>query len=302
MPAGGNGDGPIDFYRPEYLFGCAAAMILYLGVAVIVPTPVLEAPLGLAELLFVPGYAVGAVLFPGRSHLPWSASLAIVAGLSVAINIFLGLGALRLHDGLPPPLFATVASALALVALWVRLRSDPVLATEARQRVADLGRMAGFTAGQRRGAFFLLAATAVVLVAIVYLSSVHPNVHPSETLALEGPGGSVATLPTTGSVRSVLAVWVSVTNGGAAQQLLLNVQSVNLSTNPAGYHLVPWSQPLALGNATQSSTAFNLLAAQTYVLNFTFSYSYPGVYAIYLTLSGAGGATARTAALTVQIT
>lgn len=301
MPAGGTEEGPSDFYRPEYLFGCAALMILYLGVVVIVPTPVLQTPLGIAELLIVPGYAVGALVFPGRSQLPWAASFAIVVGLSVSVNIFLGLAALGFHAGLPAPLFATVASALALLALGVRLRQDPLVAGRFGQAVAELGRMPGFTVGQRRAAFGLLGLTTIVLVVIVYLSGVHPNVHPAVALALEGPGGSVASLPTSGAVNSVLAVWVSVTNGANAEQLLLSVQSVNLTSNPAGYHLVPWTLPLALGNATQSSTEFNLLAGQTYVLNLTFAFSYPGLYGVYLTVADTGGATLRTAALTIQI-
>lgn len=302
MSAAEPDDGPTDFYRTEYLFACAVAMIVYLGAVVIVPTPLLEVPLGMAELLFIPGYAIGALLFPGRSHLPLAASFAIVAGLSVAINIFLGLGALALHGGLPAPFFATVAAALALLALAVRLRDAPMVAARLRRAVSVLSAMPGFTLGQRRMAFGLLAATAIALAAIVYLSAVHPNVHPAAALALEGPGGSVAALPTQGTVRSVLAVWVSVTSGGASQELQLALQSVNISANPTnGYHVIPWSLPLALGNATQSSTAFNLPASQTYVLNLTFSYSYPGEYAIYLTLADSGGATLRTAALTVQI-
>lgn len=294
--------GTTEFYRPEYLFVCAGLMIVYLAVVVIAPTPLLEVPLGIAALLFVPGYALGALLFPGRSHLPWSASFAIVTGLSVAGNLFVGLGALALHDGLPPPLFATTAAALSLVALAVRLRDAPQAAGRLRRAVAEIGRMPGFTVGERRAASGLLALTVATLVVIVYLSSVHPNVHPTVTLALEGPGGSVATIPTQGSVNSVMAVWVAVTNGGTTGQLLLSVQSVNLSASPTGFHLVPWSLPLPLANATQSSTAFNLPASQTYVLNLTFSYAYPGLYGIYLSLAETGGPTERTAALTVQIT
>lgn len=301
MPAGGEEGAPSDFYRPEVLLGCAALMVLYLGVVLIAPSPFLDVPLGLAELLFVPGYALGAMLFPGRSYLSWPASLAIVVGLSVSANLFLGLGALAFHSGLPAPFQATAAAALAFLALLVRPHEASSVPRPLRQALAELTALPGFTVGQRRVAFGLLGATAVALALIVVLAGAHPNVHPAIALALEGPGGSVASLPTNGSVHGLLAVWVSVANGGSAQQLLLSVQSVNLSSSPSTYHVVPWTLPLPLANATQSSTAFNLPASQTYVLNLTFTFGYPGLYAVYLTLADTQGTTLRTAALTIAI-
>src|SRR6266436_2412237 len=51
----------------------------------------LRIPLGMFYLLFIPGYAIQAALFPRQSHLAGLDRLAISIGLSVAIMPILGL-------------------------------------------------------------------------------------------------------------------------------------------------------------------------------------------------------------------
>ncbi|HEV2429319.1 MAG TPA: DUF1616 domain-containing protein [Thermoplasmata archaeon] len=290
-----------EFFRARYLLASAAALLVYLAVLAIVPTPWLEAPFGIFLLLLAPGYALASLLFPGASSLHWSIQVALTAGLSVTFNVLLGLLPLALHAGLPPAVFAGAAFILTLWALAVRLRAAEQGAEGLRTIASQAFGLSGFSRRERGGAYALLAATAVVLLLIAYLASTHPNVHPGIALALEGPGGAGTAIPSGGAVGEVLAVWVSITNNASAQPLVLKVQSVNLSAAPAPFHLVPWTQPLRLGNATQSSDAFNLLPDQTYTLNFTFTYTFAGTYAIALDLTDAAGTTLRTAEFSAVI-
>ncbi|HKS59884.1 MAG TPA: DUF1616 domain-containing protein [Thermoplasmata archaeon] len=294
--------GPVpDFFRPDYLFLLAGLSLAFLIVSLVAPTPWLELPLGLVTLLIAPGYAVGSLLFRGRPNLPSPASLAIVVGLSVTLNGLLGIGTLEFHAGVPAPFFAGVAFLLSLLALGVRLQSVGPVSGHLRKLIEREFYLPGRTRRQRGATYTLLALIAVVLMVIVYLSLVHPNVHPAVALALAGVGGSVVTLPSEGQVGQVLDLWVTVTNNASAQQLLLVVQSVNESANPVKFNVIAWTLPLHLANATQSSDAFNLQPQQSYTLNLTFSYSYPGTYALSFYLSDSAGTTLRTSALSLQI-
>ncbi|HEV2520248.1 MAG TPA: DUF1616 domain-containing protein [Thermoplasmata archaeon] len=290
-----------EFFRSEYLTASAAALLAYLAVLAIAPVPILEAPLGAFVLLFAPGYAIAALLFPGRPAFPWPVSFAASAGLSVTFNVLLGLLPLARHAGLPPALFASTAFVLTLVALGVRLRGEEGADERIWQVATRALAMPGFSRRQRWGAYGLLAATAVALAFIVFLAGAHPNVHPGVALALSGPGGSLAALPSGGPVGSILAVWVTISNNATPQQFDLNVQSLNLSANPTQFRVVPWTLPLHLANATQSSDAFNLLPDQTYTLNLTFTYAFAGTYAISIYLADAGGTTLRSSAISVEI-
>ncbi|HEV2165598.1 MAG TPA: DUF1616 domain-containing protein [Thermoplasmata archaeon] len=290
-----------EFFRSGYLLASALTLLVYLGVLAIAPTPLLEAPLGLYLLLFAPGYALASLLFPGRISLPWPVYFAFSAGLSVSFNILLGLVPLARHAGLPPALFASAAFLVSLVALAVRLQSEGHGVDRLRKTASGALGMSGFSRGQRGGAYGLLAATAIVLAVIVFLAASHPNVHPGIALALTGPDGTVAALPAGGPIGGVLSVWVTITNNATAQQLVLEVQSLNLSTVQTQFHVVPWTLPLRLANATQSSDAFNLQPDQTYTLNLTFQYSYGGTYSVSVYLADATGTTLRTSAFSVAI-
>ncbi|MBN2148905.1 MAG: DUF1616 domain-containing protein [Anaerolineales bacterium] len=192
------------------------ALILVSQMVQLGPLAVLRAILGLAYVLFVPGYALQVALFPQKTHLDGPERVALSFGLSIAIVALLALLLDRLPWGIQ--LWSIVVSEglllvlFSLVALWRRGRQPledrfvPIVRVDWR----------GFWASQDRTGRILLSVLGVALIMAVGLAisfAVLPS--PAELFTefyILGPEGLAESYPRQGVVGQPLEVTVGITN------------------------------------------------------------------------------------------
>ena len=291
------------FFRPSYLYLLLVLAAAYIGVTWIRPVVLLSLPLGLLTVLFVPGYAIGALFLGARSRWPWSLTFAVVVGLSVAVSTAEGLVLLALHLGLPSRVFSVVAFVLVGIALLDRTRSAEEVrsAPSGSDLDAELG-LPGHTKGQRVVGYGLLTAILVVFVVILYLASVFPNDTPSVSLGLSGPDGTAATLPTDGTVGQNLTVLATVGNNATGQVLDLTVRSTLSGSSPTNYTAVPWILPLPLGPNQTSTEPVSLDPGQTVTVQSRFTFPATGSYEVAFLLTNPAGTILVSTSISVSIT
>src|SRR5579859_7984794 len=88
------------FYSVGYVAVSTALVAVYALVSYLQPHSLAEVPLGLFALLFAPGYALAAPLLARQPGLPWTLNLPIAAGLSVILNVLVGIVLLLVGPGL----------------------------------------------------------------------------------------------------------------------------------------------------------------------------------------------------------
>jgi uncharacterized membrane protein len=297
---------PQVFFRRSYLWVLAVLAFAYGFVAVLVPVPAVELPLGLVTLLLTPGYALGAIALGPTTRWPWSLTFAMVVGLSVAFSVLEGLVLLAFHLGLPAAVFAIVSLGLVVIALATFPVEAPESAAETRFRhfVAEELRLPGHSPGQRVVAVAILLAIVVVFAGIIYLATVTPNQHPSIQMGIVGPNGLTSDLPATGVTLVNLTVEVMVGNSPTQQALNLVVLSYRNNTAPTSYSNTAWKLPLALGNNTTSLCAFcvKLTPKATTTVPVIFVFRAPGTYVVVFDLeSQSGGVLQRNSFLTTIV-
>jgi hypothetical protein len=301
------------FYSYGYLALTAALMVIYAIVSYVLPHSVLEIPLGLFALLFAPGYALAAPLFARQPGLSWTVNLPIVVGLSVVFNVLAGIALLLEGPGLTTWISAVIDLAAVVFGLLVftaREATDPQPGTppsvgedlsrplrSLRQRL----RLTGYSRGQRAAAVTLLVLIVLVLGFIIYVAAAQPHEHLAVSFAMSGPGGTVSSLPSTGTNGSVLDVVLTVSNGATAQGLQIYVLSERVPSHGA-LTAVTWTQPLPLGNATYSTLILPLGAKQTATVPVMFDLSAAGNYTLTFTLENASGAPIQSFQLPLVIT
>ncbi len=290
------------FFRRSHLAILALLGVAYVVVAWFLPVVELAVPLGLITLLIAPGYALGALALGFRPRWPWALTFVMVVGLSVAVSVLEGLVLLALGKGLLPQVFSLVSLALLALALIGRLSTAP--SAEAPRFGAFLRRefaLPGHSSGQRTAGYALLAAIVAVLIVIVYLASVFPHPYTSVSLGITGPGGTSATLPTTGKVGEILAINATIGNNATAQTLDLVVRSSVVGAPPANYSSVPWALPLSLGPNQTSTEAIPLSAGQLDTVSVSFDFAVRGSYVVEFLLANSGGAVLATVSIPVTI-
>ena len=298
---------PPVFFRRNYLWVLAILAFAYGFVAVLVPVPAVELPLGLLTLLFSPGYALCAIALGPTQRWPWSLTFAMVVGLSVAFSVLEGLVLLVFHLGLPAAVFAIVSLGLAVIALATFPAEGPATTTENRLRsfLSEEIRLPGQSAGHRMAAVAILVAIVIVFAGIIYLATVTPNQHLSIQMGIAGPNGLTSNLPSSGVNATNLTVEVTVGNNATFQPLELVVLSSVSNTHPTSYRNVNWSLPripLALGNGTSSSHEFGLEPKETMTLKVVFQFQTAATYLVQFNLETEGGRILLESSFTTVIT
>ena len=277
-------------YDAKLLFAAAAVCIVYLVVELLVGGPA-QVLLGLFVILIAPGYGVAALLFGRGSRFPWGVQVAVIVCLGVVTEASIGvLYFVGAHGTLTLSLLIGVLGySLCIVASVVQLRRGRLRPlSKVWERIRRAFALPGFTAGQRVAAFALLAAILMTFGTIGYLSTVHPEVQPLLSIAVLGPDGTTTTLPTVVSANQTAAVIVEVGNDGTAQTLNLTVLSELTSSSGSPESIIPWTMPLRLGPAIQSSTAISLAAGASNETTITFAFATPGAYSVTFTLQAPG--------------
>ncbi|MCI4372835.1 MAG: DUF1616 domain-containing protein [Thermoplasmata archaeon] len=306
---------PPQFFRRSYLFLLTVLTGVYAVVAVTFPTPWVDLPLGLLTLVFVPGYALGALVFGAKPRWPWSLTFAIVVGLSVAFNVALGLILLAFQLGTPAPAFAFVALVLLMAASVVWVVTQPVeTGSRFTNYVSEELRLPGHNPAQRAVAYALLIGVVLVLVLIVFIASIFPTPPGNLSLGITGPGGNSSNLlinGTTGTNKSgpVYTLYLVVGNNATDQKFVLymyasinNTVSPN-STNPS-WSNASWSnatRAIPLAGPTRANLTLNLNASESLTQKVHFFFSVRGEWVLTFLLSSLSGQVQRTAAWSMNI-
>lgn len=280
---------PPVFFRRNYLWVLAILAFAYGFVAVLVPIPAIELPLGLLTLLLIPGYALGALALGPTPRWPWTLMLAITVGLSVAFSVGEGLVLLAFHLGLPAAVFAIVSLGLVVIALATFPSATTQSAADGgfQNYLAGELRLPGHSPTQRVVAAALLLAIIVVFAGIVYLSTVTPNQHPGIQMGIVGPDGLTNDLPSSGSPGANLTVYVTVGNNATQETLNLIVVSTANDTTPSSYTTIGWKLPLVLGaNTTTKPDTVSLSPKSTSSVKVEFTFETSGIYVLLFQLQG----------------
>jgi len=112
--------------RPDDLVACIALALLLVALVFLAPDTTLRQVLGLVFILFLPGYAATAALFPENDQIDGIERLALSFGLSIAVVPLIGLGLNFTPWGIRlDPILASVSGfiiGMSLVAWYRRMR------------------------------------------------------------------------------------------------------------------------------------------------------------------------------------
>jgi uncharacterized membrane protein len=277
--------GASSFYGVIPLLATTAVTVAFV-VAAILGLPGVLIPLGLFVIFFAPGYAAAALLF-GRRRLPSiPANIAVIVGLSVLGVV--ALGTLALYFSVAPlaPLVGFGVLGLDIGATLVQYDREGVrpFGPTAR-RIRSFFELPGFTPGERTAAVALFVVIVVTLGAIGYLATLQPGNTPDLTLAVVGPDGTTATLPTSGPVGGVLAVVLLVHNNASTQSLTLSVNASLVGGSGARSTNVPWVMPLQLAAGSTSSERLNLTSGESISVDVSFEMLHRGEFAVDFSLT-----------------
>ena len=241
-------------YRPGDLLAIVAATAATLACVYV---PVLnESPLrilfGVAMVLFIPGYALIAALFPGRGDLDGIERIALSFGLSIAVVPLIGLALNYTPWGirLDPILVSLTLFTFAMIlTAWYRrllLPADERFAVPARAMLAS-ARLELFDPGASRldrGLSALLVVSIVVAVATTaYVIAVPKEGERFTEFYILGPGGKAADYPSAFSAGSTQSLIIGIGNHEyreipyTVEALALN-QTFDPATNTSTIHAV----------------------------------------------------------------
>jgi uncharacterized membrane protein len=304
----------VSYYTRTYLVTTAVLVVAY-TVLVLFHGPVLvQTALGLFAFFVAPGYGLCAALLGRGTTVPPMAFFAIVIGLSVVVNVLVGVILLVFGDGLPAQILGAVDSTVvifgAVVFEFERPISGPAPAIKApapgptprSPLLRSILVPAGYSSGQRAVAYAILVATIAVFGYLAYISTVHPTDQPDVNLGVYGPGGNTNSLPASAAVGQVVAVNVSIGNNASTLAVNLVVQSYLNSTGPpANFTSTPWSGALALGPGVESEDSLQLPADAAVSLLLHFHFDQSGGYIVSISLDLPSGQPLRSVAFPIMI-
>ena len=289
-------------FRENGLIAVFAITLAYVAVVFLVPGSPVRVPLGLVELLFAPGYALGAILFVRRPLLPPAAEFSVSVGLSVVFNVLVGL------------LLATIGTGLAIVWLvaadtvvvWLGLVvmvvwGDAPGVTGVPAAIRRELRLPGVRPSYRKAAYALIVATLVAFGGVVYLGIAQPPTAASTYLALSGWGGTSATLPNNLTVGEVASVVLNIGDGYSSGPIEVVATATILGQNSTISHPEPWNLPLAFSPGNTSSMPLALGYGEQTTLNVTFYFTQVAHFVLTFSLEAVGGASLQAVPLSVVV-
>jgi len=262
--------------RPYDLVICIALAFVLVALVLFVGDSLARKVLGLVFILFLPGYAATAALFPENDQIDSIERIALSFGLSIAIVPLIGLGLNFTPWGIRlDPILAAVSAFIvgASLAAWYRRQRLPV-----DERFAIVLDVNLSLQGMPMVDKVLTVGIAVMLVASVAVLAwavTTPRVGERFTqLALLGPGGKAVDYPHNLTAGQEATVLVSV---GSFEHELRNYTLVVILTSAAnnstvvGSYGIDWSQTHTL--SPNSGIAQNLTLNHLDYYNETFNFT-----------------------------
>lgn len=239
-----------------------AAILMALATLVFTLTPLAELPvripLGLAVVLFVPGYVLIAALFPKKNDLDGIERLALSFGLSIAVVPLIGLGLNYTPWGIRlTPVVISLAffiMVMAAVAYWRRmaLAAEDRFAVPFREGAASLKKeaLAGEKSRLDRALTVILIITILMSVfALIYVIATPKQGEKFTEFYILGPGGKAYDYPTHVQASNKSTVIVGVVNHEYAlvnYTMHLNLDNSNIrAENMTLQHNQTWEEPVS---------------------------------------------------------
>lgn len=279
--------------RPYDLVVCIALALVLVALVVFVGDSLARQIIGLIFILFLPGYAATAALFPENDQIDTIERIALSFGLSIAIVPLIGLGLNFTPWGIRlEPILASVSAFIvgASLAAWYRRSRLPV--DERFAIVLDVNlSLQGMPVIDKVltiGIVVMLVASVVVLAWAVTT----PRVGERFTqLALLGPGGKAVDYPGNLSVGERATVLVSVTSFEHEVRdymLLILITSPDDNTTGVGSYGINWSGTHDLSPNSGIAQNFSLDHLADYNRTFNFTVTSSGEWKLQFLLYLAG--------------
>ncbi len=275
--------------RPYDLAVCIALALLLVALVFLAPDSLARQVLGLAFILFLPGYAATAALFPENEQIDGIERVALSFGLSIAIVPLIGLALNFTPWGIrTDPILASVSAFIVIVSLvaWYRRTRLP-----ADERFAIVVNFELNFAGMPLIDKILTLGIVVMLVASVVVLAwavTTPRVGERFTqLAILGPGGMATGYPGNLTVGQDARVLLSVKSFEHRTQnytiaIVLTEQDDNSSS--AGGYGIDWTLTHPLTPHVAIAQNFTLEHLQYYNQTFDFDVTSPGTWKLQFLL------------------
>ncbi len=274
---------------PYDLVICAALALLLIALIAFVPDSLARQILGLVFVLFLPGYAATAALFPENEQIDTIERVALSFGLSIAIVPLIGLGLNFTPWGIRlEPIMASVSAFIIIASVvgWyrrMRLPEDERFAIVIDVKV-DWQGMPLVDKLLTIGIVVMLIASVVVLAWAITT----PRVGETFTqLAILGPDGMATDYPRNLTVGEEARVLLSVKS---YEHAVVNYTIVLVLTNVTDYNFtvdentIDWAEAQALTPYSGISQDFTLDHLEYYNQTFDFSVSAEGMWKLQFLL------------------
>ena len=238
--------------RPDDLILCIALALVLVALVFLVPDSLARQVLGLVFVLFLPGYAATAALFPEDDQIDGIERVALSFGLSIAIVPLIGLGLNFTPFGIRlDPILASVSGFIVAASLvgWYRRMRLP-----ADERFAIVIDVKMDWRGMPMVDRLLTVGIAVMLVASVAVLAwavTTPRVGETFTqLAILGPDGMASDYPRNLTVGEDARVLLSVKS---FEHEPVNYTLVIVLTNATDYNFTMGEEPIGWNSTNELS-------------------------------------------------
>ena len=274
---------------PYDLAACALLALILVALVFYAPDNIVRQIIGLVFVLFLPGYAATAALFPENDQIDGIERVALSFGLSIAIVPLIGLGLNFTPWGIRlDPILASVSAFIIAASLvgWyrrMRLPSDERFAISVNLEL-DFGGMPLIDKILTIGIVVMLVASVVVLAWAVAT----PRVGERFTqLAILGPGGMATDYPrnlTIGQEATVLLSVKSFEHQVSTYTMAIILTSATDNTTSVDSYSVDWNQTHPLTPFHAIAQNFTLNHLEYYNTTFEFSVTSPGTWKLQFIL------------------
>ncbi len=275
--------------RPYDLVACIALALVLVALVMFVGDSLVRQILGLVFILFLPGYAATAALFPENDQIDSIERVALSFGLSIAIVPLIGLGLNFTPWGIRlDPILAAVSAFIigASLAAWYRRTQLPV-----DERFAIVVDVKLSLAGMPMVDQLLTVGIVVMLllsVAVLAWAVTTPRVGERFTqLALLGPDGKATGYPgnmTVGEVGTVKLSVRSFEHEPKSYMILIIITSASNNNTSAGSYGISWNQTHDLAPNLGIAQNFTLQHLESYNETFNFTVGSTGEWKLQFLL------------------
>jgi len=275
--------------RPYDLMLCIALALVLIALVALFPHNIGRQILGLVFVLFLPGYAATAALFPENDQIDSIERAALSFGLSIAIVPLIGLGLNFTPWGIRlDPILASVSAFIVLVSLVAWYRRNRLPLDERFAIVVDIKvDFAGMPLIDKTltvGIVIMLVASVVVLAWAVTT----PRVGERFTqLAILGPGGMATDYPrnlTVGEDATVLLSIESFEHRSLNYTIAIVLTNLTDNSTLVTQYSINWSEYHAMDPHQAIAQNFTLQHLECYNQTFKFNIASIGTWKLQFLL------------------